>query len=258
MRAVKHSWLGVAALAVVFCAGTSAAQTGASKPSEELARTRAALAASTDELKKATEELLRLQEAEAARAAATLEQLRKLFADGLIAKSEVEEGERALEAARAAASEVRRQIAEQLADAERLTAEIVAAEELAKAPPAPRAVWAARGTTGIAPRYGATVIRYTGKTSWTLSNIAGIQAFFTSKFGRALPVSAFGQTATHDRFGFDHRHAVDVALHPDSVEGRALINHLQSQGVTFIAFRAAVPGSATGPHIHIGRPSSRI
>ena len=71
-------------------------------------------------------------------------------------------------------------------------------------------------------------------------------------------MSAVGQSATHDRFGYDHQHAVDVPLHPDSAEGRAVISYLQSQGITFTAFRAAIPGVATGPHIHIGRPSNRL
>jgi hypothetical protein len=104
----------------------------------------------------------------------------------------------------------------------------------------------------------AVMIRYTGQTNWSVANLSAVQSFFLTKFGRTLPTSAVGQTATHNRLGFDHRHAVDVALHPDSAEGRALINYLQNAGITFLAFRAAVPGSATGAHIHIGRPSHRI
>jgi hypothetical protein len=51
---------------------------------------------------------------------------------------------------------------------------------------------------------------------------------------------------------------MDVAVQPDSPEGEALMAYLRSQGIPFIAFRHAVPGSATGAHIHIGRPSHRI
>ena len=58
--------------------------------------------------------------------------------------------------------------------------------------------------------------------------------------------------------GFDHRHAIDVAVHPDSPEGQALIFYLRGEGIPFLAFRQAVPGSATGAHIHIGRPSHRL
>jgi hypothetical protein len=71
-------------------------------------------------------------------------------------------------------------------------------------------------------------------------------------------VSALGQTATHDRLGFDHRNAVDVALHPDSREGRALLDHLRSRGFPFLAFRGPLPGASTGAHVHVGGPSPRI
>jgi hypothetical protein len=84
-----------------------------------------------------------------------------------------------------------------------------------------------------------------------------IKPFFLSKFGRTLPVSAFGQTRLHSRLGFDHRNSVDVALSPDSREGRALLGKLRAFGVPFITFRKAIPGIATGAHIHIGRPSPR-
>ena len=79
--------------------------------------------------------------------------------------------------------------------------------------------------------------------------------FFVQTFGRSLPVTALGQTATHDRLRFDHRNAIDVALHPDSNEGRSLLAYLRQTGIPFIAFRGAVPGAATGAHIHIGHPS---
>lgn len=84
-----------------------------------------------------------------------------------------------------------------------------------------------------------------------------IKRLFASKFGRTLPVSAFGQTKLHSRLGFDHRNGIDVALHPDSLEGRDLIARLRGLGIPFIAFRRAVPGVATGPHIHVGHPSPR-
>ncbi|MEK7210964.1 MAG: hypothetical protein AAB070_06055, partial [Candidatus Binatota bacterium] len=71
------------------------------------------------------------------------------------------------------------------------------------------------------------------------------------------PVSALGQTSFHDQMKFDHRDAMDVALHPDSSEGKTLMAYLRKSGVPFIAFRNGVPGSATGAHIHIGKPSLR-
>jgi hypothetical protein len=84
-----------------------------------------------------------------------------------------------------------------------------------------------------------------------------IKSFFISKFGRTLPVSAFGQTRLHSRLGFDHSNGIDVALSPDSTEGRAVLDRLRGLGVPFIAFRRAVPGVATGAHIHVGKPSPR-
>jgi hypothetical protein len=74
---------------------------------------------------------------------------------------------------------------------------------------------------------------------------------------RPLPVSAYGQTALHDRLGFDHRHALDVAVHPDTSEGRALVAFLKAHGIPFIAFRTAEVGASTGAHVHIGSPSPR-
>jgi hypothetical protein len=51
---------------------------------------------------------------------------------------------------------------------------------------------------------------------------------------------------------------MDVAVHPDSAEGRALMAYLQSQGIPYTAFRAPLAGNATGAHIHIGSPSRRL
>jgi len=93
---------------------------------------------------------------------------------------------------------------------------------------------------------------------WNLSDISIVKDFYVEHFGNPLPISALGQTELHSRMGFDHRDSVDVALHPDSPEGLELMEFLRASGISFIAFRAALPGSATGAHIHIGHPSSRI
>lgn len=93
---------------------------------------------------------------------------------------------------------------------------------------------------------------------WSLDKAEKIKGFFLKKFGHDLPVSAMGQTETHDKLGFDHHEAMDVALNPDSREGRTLIGFLRQAKIPFIAFRRRVEGSATGPHIHIGNPSHRL
>jgi hypothetical protein len=92
---------------------------------------------------------------------------------------------------------------------------------------------------------------------WSREVMARVERFFESRFGRALPVSARGQTPVHDRLGLDHSRAVDVAVHPASVEGQALIRYLTKSRVAHLAFRSALPGAATGAHIHIGPASPR-
>jgi hypothetical protein len=85
-----------------------------------------------------------------------------------------------------------------------------------------------------------------------------LQQFFVARFGHALPISAFGQTALHGRMGLDHRNALDVAVHPDSSEGRTLMEFLRAQGIPFIAAWGPIQGSASGAHIHVGQPSPRM
>ena len=97
-----------------------------------------------------------------------------------------------------------------------------------------------------------------GKGKWKLADAGKIEEFFRGKFKRPLPLSAFGQSDLHTRWGWDHRNGMDVGLHPDSAEGRALIDFLRAEAIPFLAFRGAVPGVATGPHIHIGNRSPRI
>ena len=58
--------------------------------------------------------------------------------------------------------------------------------------------------------------------------------------------------------GFDHRQALDVAVHPDGPEGRALMAYLRGAGIPFIAAWGAIPGSSSGAHIHVGQASPRL
>lgn len=90
---------------------------------------------------------------------------------------------------------------------------------------------------------------------FSISAFFHLQDAYFHEFHHALPVSAFGPSETHEKMGFDHEGRVDVALNPDSVEGRWLISQLELRHIPFIAFRTAVPGKATGAHIHMGFPS---
>ena len=104
----------------------------------------------------------------------------------------------------------------------------------------------------------AELTRFNGGFKWSIREASRVEKFYAQTFGHNLPISALGQSATHNRLGYDHRDSLDVALHPDSAEGKKLIDYLHKSGIPFLAFRQAVPGTATGPHIHIGRPSSRL
>lgn len=97
-----------------------------------------------------------------------------------------------------------------------------------------------------------------GAGKWKIADAARVETFFESRFKRSLPLTAFGQSDLHTRWGLDHRNGMDVGLHPDSVEGRALIEFLRTETIPFLAFRGPIPGVATGPHIHIGNRSSRF
>jgi hypothetical protein len=109
----------------------------------------------------------------------------------------------------------------------------------------------------VAPPANNPPLADTASESWSIKDSHKVENFFASKFQRRLPATAFGQSELHTRWGLDHRNGIDVGLHPESLEGRALINFLRNEKIPFLAFRSAIPGVATGPHIHIGRGSHR-
>jgi len=199
--------------------------------------------AATKVYRESLERLLAIYERDSERQAEQVQQRRQLFQKGYISKLELEQSKTGLADAEAKVKETKLKIAE----ADIVITEAVARAELLRLPPL---------TTG---QYleTAALIRYGGGADWSLADAAKIERFFSETFGRLLPVSALGQTPVHDRLKFDHRNALDVALHPDSAEGRALMAYLRKAGIPFLAFRDKVSGSATGAHIHIGKPSFR-
>src|SRR5579863_1435432 len=100
--------------------------------------------------------------------------------------------------------------------------------------------------------------RYDGNGSFTPRDFESLNRAFERAFSKSLPVSANGDTAVHRALGFDHRNRVDVALSPDQPEGAWLREYLLAHHIPFFAFRSAVPGKATGPHIHLGPMSGRL
>lgn len=183
--------------------------------------------------------LVELQQAEVEKLTKSTDLLRQLYSEGLVARVELEKSEQDLTAAKARVEETKK--ADELAK--------VQAQELAKA----QAL--AKTKTFVKPT---SMITRSTAGNWSLASLSTVQQFFSTTFGKPLPTSAVGQSATHNRMGWDHRNSVDVGLHPDSAEGRALIAYLQNSGIPYLAFRAAIPGVATGPHIHIGSPSHRL
>ncbi len=234
--------------------GTAAQSKAEPQPASELARLRAQFVEATREVKSSLTQLLELYEKDVKKADERVAKSRELFNAGLVSKRELGDDELAAENARAKVARVEGQlksadvqIAETLVEAE---AEEAAAKAFAKARTAPRA------TGGLLTT--AAYIRYGGARMWSLSEAGGVMQFYSRSFGRQLPVSSFGQSPVHDRWGYAHHNAMDVGVSPDSVEGRALMEHLRAAGIPFTAFRFAIPGTATGPHIHIGRPSHKI
>ena len=235
-------WGLVALALLVFPA---AAATGQERGAvSELIRTQTELIERTREYRESLGPVLAFQEAEAARAEARARSHRELLDRGLVSRRDVEALEALAQAARARVDETHRRRGE----ADALMGETLAAIEVARMPRA------APGEIVSTP----TVIRYQGPVELSAGNVTSIETFFSEQFGRSLPVSAMGQTPVHDRLGLDHRHALDVAVLPDSDEGKALIAYLRREGIPFLAFRGRVPGASTGAHVHIGQVSPRL
>ena len=209
----------------------------------ELTRARNEVLQKMRETREGAEKLLALHENARQRLAAEYERRREFYYQGLISRNEVLEAEHLLLEAINRVEEDKRWLAE----SDMALTEFTMRDELLRLP---------RLSAGGYSESG-SLIRFNGATPWGLPDAPRIEKFFLNTFGRALPISALGQTATHERLRFDHRNAMDVALHPDSKEGQSLLSYLRQAGIPFIAFKGAVPGAATGAHIHIGKPSPR-
>ena len=188
--------------------------------------------------------LLAQYEREQASLRAEVIRQRKLYQDGQISKPEVEAAEQAFVIALNRVHELRHSVIE----TDIAITEAVLGEKVERMPALP--------VNGFSET--ADLSRFNGSHKWSIKDAPTIEKYFSQRFGRQLPITALGQSETHNRLGFDHHDAMDVALHPDSVEGKTLIDQLRKMGIPFIAFRGAVPGASTGPHIHVGRPSARL
>jgi hypothetical protein len=115
-----------------------------------------------------------------------------------------------------------------------------------------RADQAVKGALG-----GRTMEKFGGNGRFSTTDLKLVERAFSRKFGRTLPISADGDTSLHRALGLDHTGRVDVAVSPDQPEGIWLRKYLETLRIPYYAFRKAVLGSATAPHIHIGPPSIR-
>ena len=241
---VKALYISLICVLALLHPSFEAPRAWAQTPSR-LEKTASDVIAATLNYQAALERVLAIYERDLARRAELAELRQDLFEREVLSRREFEEGRRAQAEAQKSVDETRAAIA----GADRMLTEARMAEALARLTPLPRGGY--EETLGLA--------RFNGLAAWSLTvDTPRLQQFFLTRFGRALPISAFGQTALHDRMGFDHRNALDLAVHPDSPEGRALMEHLRAQGIPFIAAWGAIPGSTSGAHIHVGQPSPRI
>ena len=255
MPAVKNPAPVAALLLSLILAAPAAAQEkgkpagGAAKVAQspgagdEILRLNAEVIRSAGDYKAKLESLLELYRRDVERLARELKSRAQWLKKGYISRKELEQSEIALARARAKVEETRQQIEQ----AEIAIGEAEARAELLLLPPLPAGGY---GESGM-------LIRYNGGSPWSLADAGKVENFFVARFGHALPVSALGETELHRRMKFEHSNAVDVAIHPDSVEGRELMDYLREAGIPFVAFRGKMAGSSTGAHIHIGRPSLR-
>lgn len=213
----------------------------------ELSKLRDEYIKATKEYKASLERLLALYQASARKAELRAAQTRKLLADGLVSQREVEQSDKALADANLKVTGAQQQIAGADTQIAQILLEIEGEKQIAKLGPVPKG--GLLRTTSF--------IRYNGTGSWLLSQAGKIESFFQQTFKRPLPIAVFGQGAIHNQWRLDHHNAMDISLNPDGAEGQALMSFLQSNGIPFSAFRGAIPGVATGPHIHIGMPSHR-
>jgi hypothetical protein len=253
MKSLRYfSLIALLGIAIAMVTASPArAQTRRSAPPEapkgnaRLEKAASDVIAATQSYRAALEKVLAIHERELARRNELSELRQDLYERGVISRREFEDGQRAQFDAQKNVEDTRRA----MSDADRMLSEARTAESLARLAPLARGGY--EETPGL--------VRYNGTAAWSLAGDLGrLQQFFLARFGRPLPISALGQTPLHDRMGFDHRNALDVAVHPDSPEGRALMEHLRLAGIPFIAAWGAIPGSTSGAHIHVGQPSPRF
>ena len=222
----------------------SKSQTQQNQATTQLEKLRDDYIKASKDYKASLEKLLPLYEKGLQTAEQKFSQSKELFSQGLISRRELDDSEHAVAQATTKVEEVRKQ----MTGADTQVAQALIEVQTDK-------------QAGKLPRGGflksTSLIRYNGAGPWALSQVGKIDTFFRQKFGRPLPIAVFGQGAIHNQWHLDHRNALDVSVNPNGPEAQPLMDFLRANGIPFSAFRSAIPGVATGPHIHIGLPSHR-
>ena len=232
----RRERLTVPALILVVCCfcDVSLAQRRTAKskdpsPPTQLSQLRDEYVKATKDYKASLEKLLSIYEENVKKAEERLTTARKLYDEGLIAKAQVEENERAVGAEQDKVAETRRQMANadsQIAD---VLVEAEADAQLAKN------LRLAKNKLVRTTSF----TRYTGTAGWGLGEAWKVQRFFSETFHKPLPVAVFGQGAIHEYV------EVGVSGHFGAPEA-----HLHLAGADrFDAELAIVAGNSIDPHI---------
>jgi hypothetical protein len=171
--------------------------------------------------------------------------MQELVSAGVVSRSEADVYGTNLERAKQELdwAQTRAKLFEDIAESVRLEKAIASMESQAESHPE----WA-----------GKVYTKYDGSGIFTSAELKILEIDYLARFAKPLPISADGETALHRSLGFDHRGRVDVAVTPDQPEGLWLMRYLESKGIPYFAFRAAVPHQATGAHIHVGPGSTKL
>ncbi|HYQ96871.1 MAG TPA: hypothetical protein VEO92_00775, partial [Candidatus Nitrosocosmicus sp.] len=207
---VLPAWIGAAFGQANKSRQTSTIPPGPA-PDAELARLRADVLQKMRDSRAGAEKLIALREEQAKKLTEEYGKRRQFYHEGLISKAELDQALRSLEEAIARLEDDKRW----LTDQDIAITEASMRNELLDSMSPGIGVYSETGS----------LIRFNGDRVWSIADAVKIENFFFKTFGRGLPVSALGQTGIHDRLQFDHRNAMDVALHPDSREGRSLMSH---------------------------------
>ncbi len=191
------------------------------------------------------DQLIRIAQRMLVRRQADMMRMRQLASSGVVSRSEAEATDADFELAQneLRLAQTRALLIQQIAESLRIERSLASIELQVESHPE----WA-----------GTVYTKFDGHGVFTNVDRDRIAGAFQARFARPMPISADGETATHKAMHFDHRGRIDVAVSPDQTEGQWLVHFLEVNQIPYFAFRSAVPGKATGPHIHIGPGSARL